>query len=164
MQLPHKIGIFLVLALLVHFAIYYPYLPEIMATHFGAGGEPNGWMSKEGFILFEVVLISFVAFVKFGLPRLIKTVPKSLINIPNRDYWLSAKQRGSTLETLNREMGWVFIGVLIFLITINQLVYQANLDDNKVLSNWILVIFFGFLRFIAIWIVRFFIIFKLPKD
>ncbi len=35
-------------------------LPPRMATHFGAGGRPNGWMSPEGALSFSLGLIFFI--------------------------------------------------------------------------------------------------------
>lgn len=35
-------------------------LPPVMATHFGASGRPNGWMSREQFLWFSVMFIAFV--------------------------------------------------------------------------------------------------------
>jgi uncharacterized membrane protein len=36
-------------------AIYYPHLPDRVASHFGAGGVPDGWMSKAAFAAFSLV-------------------------------------------------------------------------------------------------------------
>ena len=163
MQLPHKVAVVLVIALIAHIAFYYPILPEIMATNFGAGGRPQGWMSKSTFILFETGLILFVGFLMFGLPRLIKNIPPSLVNIPNRHYWLAKGRKEKTVTLLHREMGWVFAGLLALFILVNQLVFRANIGDEKRLSGWFMVVFVGFLLFVAIWVIRFIIIFRKPE-
>ena len=36
---------------------YDPVLPDIMATHFGGSGTPNGWQSKAGFWQFSFALV-----------------------------------------------------------------------------------------------------------
>ncbi len=164
MKTPHYIAIFLIFVLLAHYAYYYPALPEYMSTHFGARGRPDGWMSKTFFIIFQCAILALVAFAKFGLPRLVNNIGKSFINIPNRDYWLEEGRKKETFEVLDREMGWIFVAVVIFFIAVNQLVYNANLSDPQALSGWFLVLFIGFMAVMAVWIVRFFIIFKLPKN
>jgi hypothetical protein len=35
-------------------------LPARMASHFGAGGQPNGWTSREALVIFSVVLLTFL--------------------------------------------------------------------------------------------------------
>lgn len=36
---------------------YWPLLPEIIPTHFGIGGQPDGWGSKRGLIIDIVVIV-----------------------------------------------------------------------------------------------------------
>lgn len=163
MQLPHKISVVSFTALIAHFAFYYPRLPEIIATNFGGGGRPQGWMSKSTFILFELGLVLLIGFMMFGLPRLIKNIPNSLVNMPNRHYWLADDRKEKTLMILQREMGWVFVGLLAFFIAVNHLVFEANLADPKRLSDWFLFVFVGFLLFVTVWGIRFLIIFRKPK-
>src|SRR5258706_13256570 len=46
----------------------YPLLPERMASHFGASGDPNGWMMKSQFLsVYAVVLIPAIIF-EYGMP------------------------------------------------------------------------------------------------
>ncbi len=163
MQLPHKIALILFIALMAHFAFYYPSLPEIIATNFGGGGKPQGWMSKSTFILFDTGLVLLVGFLMFGVPLLVKNIPHSLVNIPNRHYWLAEGRKEKTVALLHREMGWIFVGFLCFFIVVNHLVFQANLSDPIRLSSWFMVILIGFLVFIAIWVFKFLIIFRKPK-
>ena len=164
MQLPHFIAVILFLVLLAHFGYYYPILPEMLASHFGLRGKPDGWMSKDGFIVFEVVLLLIIAFLKFGVPHLFKKIPAALVNIPNRHYWLAEERKQHTLEILHREMGWVFVGIVSLMIAVNHLIFQANLSDNKSLPNMFWLVFIGFLVFILIWFFRFKIIFKIPDE
>jgi hypothetical protein len=35
-------------------------LPARMASHFGAAGQPNGWMSRESLVIFSLVLLTFL--------------------------------------------------------------------------------------------------------
>ena len=71
-------------------------LPERLATHFGAGGQPNGWMSRSGYTtfisLFGVALPLFVIVICF----LCRFLPAWTVNIPNREYWLSPERHSQT--------------------------------------------------------------------
>jgi uncharacterized membrane protein len=66
-----------------------PQLPERVATHFGAGGEPNGWMSRAGHVrftlLFGLIVPAFVIAIFATMPRF----GDRWMNIPNKDYWLA---------------------------------------------------------------------------
>lgn len=44
----------------LHYWQVWDRLPARMATHFGASGQPNGWMSREGALKFILVLMTFM--------------------------------------------------------------------------------------------------------
>ncbi len=51
-------------------AIYYfPVMPDPMASHFGFNGEANGWMSKNGFFVFEALLFLIMILSFLIMPR-----------------------------------------------------------------------------------------------
>ena len=60
----------LVLASFLVSAAAYNYLPSEMITHWGASGEPNGYMPKEVALLFVPVLGAIITTVLFFVPRL----------------------------------------------------------------------------------------------
>jgi len=49
------------------------YLPDPVATHFGAGNQANGWMSRNGYLLFMLAFLigisGIVSVVVGTLPR-----------------------------------------------------------------------------------------------
>src|SRR2546422_4219941 len=54
---------------------FWDQLPPRMITHFGTGGRPNGWMSREGALTFSLgllffVLILFTAILLYALRRM----------------------------------------------------------------------------------------------
>ncbi|NNF00897.1 MAG: DUF1648 domain-containing protein [Pyrinomonadaceae bacterium] len=163
LQLPHKIAVVLFVLFLAHFAYYYPSLPEYIASNFRGDGQPQAWMSRSTFILFESGLLLIIAFMMFGLPRLIKNIPPTLVNMPNRHYWLAPERQEKTRAILHREMGWILVGMITFFIAVNHLVFEANLAEPQRLSGWFMVVFIAFLLFVVIWGIRFLIIFRKPK-
>ncbi|MGZ6375538.1 MAG: DUF1648 domain-containing protein, partial [Ktedonobacterales bacterium] len=61
-------------------------LPPVVASHFGASGVANGFMSRSvylGFMLAVVVLVPTLVALSGQLARLL---PASLVNLPNRQY------------------------------------------------------------------------------
>src|SRR5258708_21227799 len=75
-----------VLVLLRAFIVY-PGLPERMATHFGADGHANGWMTKVKNLEFLCGLWLFVTLVVGGFATLIGRLPNRPINPPHKIDW-----------------------------------------------------------------------------
>jgi uncharacterized membrane protein len=162
MRLSRAILAFLVVCFIGQSLYYYPNLPEKMASHFNAFGEPDGWMSKSGFMIFEAVIL-FLIIAEFTLlPTLMEKMPASLINIPNKDYWLAEERRGQTFTIFRHYFEWFGIALLGLFIGINEFIFRANLGKQN-LSNWTWIILLAFLLFVGIWVVKLMREFRIPK-
>lgn len=162
MSLSKVILILLVAGFIGHIFYYYPNLPEQMATHFNAKGEADSWMSKSGFVLFESALL-FLIVAKFTfLPFLMAKLPNSLVNLPNKDYWLSEEKKAETFSIISQYFDWFSIGLLSLFIVINDLVFRANINKQN-LSDFIWIPLVVFLIFVGIWTIRLILRFKKTK-
>jgi len=128
------------------------HLPANMASHFNAEGIADGFMSKEGYthtMLALVVLVpGLLAVAPFGMRKL----PASLINIPQKEYWLQPEKREVTFHTLNRFMSVLACLLLLFLTYVHWLVIQANKAQPPALPVIdLLVGMFVFLSLIGAW-------------
>ena len=113
---------------------YAPYLPDEVASHFDGNGFANGWMSKNAFLATMCGLQVGLAAMFIGLGWSIKKMPPSMINIPNRDYWLHEDRAESTIE-FNRDMlNWIGALTAILLVLVFQLSIQANLGNEPKMS------------------------------
>jgi uncharacterized membrane protein len=101
-------------------------LPPQIASHFGAGGAANGWMSRHVYLLFALALgigLPLLVVLTMGvLPRLMP----GAINLPNRDYWLAPANRESTLAYLGAHAGWLGCLLVVFMVAIHFLLIGAN--------------------------------------
>jgi len=86
-------------------------LPEPVASHFNAAGMPNGFMSHKDYLGF---MLAFAA----GVPALIVLsfflllrLGSGAINIPRKEYWLSAQNKDHTLQFLQGHASW--LGIII---------------------------------------------------
>jgi serine/threonine-protein kinase len=102
-------------------------LPEMVAVHFDAAGRPDGFTSREDcrqfMRSFTLGAPLFIVFVTALLPRLI---PHSMINVPNRAYWLAPERAGETVDFLSEQgvcFGCIF---LVFLAFVDELLVRAN--------------------------------------
>ncbi len=132
---------------------YYSMLPATVATHFDGAGNPNGWMSKKGFAAFELILLLFLIGQFMYVPRMIEKMPDSLINMPNKTYWLAAGRRAETMSVFRNYFEWFSVVILLLFISINQLVFRANLDHENLSDREAWLIIGVFLVFTVVWLV-----------
>lgn len=118
---------------------YYPQLPERIASHFNFKGEADGWMNKNSVLIFDLAITLFLALL-FGLLAIfIPRIPKSYINMPNKDYWLNDDNIEETRKLVQHFLFW-FGSITIGFITLTFYeTIQTNLEgSNKLDSNfWI---------------------------
>ncbi len=89
--------------------------------------------------------------------------PKSMVNLPHKEYWLSEQQAAKTYAVLSARMMWFAVGTVAFFIGLGHLVFQANLLPQPRLSDgmwWLLV---GYLAFTTIWCAGLLVRFKAPS-
>ncbi len=144
-------------------AYYYSALPEKMASHFNAAGEADGWMSKSSFFIFEGGILLLILAEFALIPYLMKILPASLINLPNRDFWLAKERREETFAAIGEYLEWFSILLLALFIAVNQLVFRANIARENLSSTAMLVILGAFFAFTIFWLVKFFRRFKIKK-
>ena len=110
--------------------VYAPRLPAQVASHFGINGQADDWMSKGAFLTLYLGLQFGLATIFLGLTRLLRRLPVSMINIPNREYWLADQRRQETLR-YNEGMMVLLAGMTsLFMICLFQMTFQTNLDRN----------------------------------
>jgi uncharacterized membrane protein len=130
-------------------------MPGVMATHFGASGSANGWQTKREFFVVEIAMLSVCLLIGFGIPFVISKAAPSLINLPNKEFWLAPVRRDHTLSVLRTQMAWFACALLTFLIVVNQLVFNANQSVPRHLNgSQFTMALLAFLSFVAIWTIR----------
>ena len=106
--------------------IEYPKLPAYVASHFDGAGRANGWMERKSFAVGVAGLTGFMLLVFGGLALALPRFPNSLINLPNKDYWLSAERRADTLRYMGNWLLWQGFLTLGMLGLVFEAVYRAN--------------------------------------
>lgn len=163
MRLSKIILIFLVVLFIGHSVYYYPLLPEMVASHFDASGKADNWMSKNNFFIFESAFLLYIIASFTFLPFLIEKLPNSMINLPNKDYWLAEERRPETFVKFRMFFQWLAVALLAFFIAVNHLFFRANIE-NQNLSNFKFLIILGlFLAFVFVWVIKFIVNFTIKK-
>lgn len=113
---------------------YFIHLPERMASHFTASGQPNSWMPRNDFIIINCI-IYLAIFVMFSVfPYLMKVFPSSLIHTPNKRYWLSSQNRSRFVALCSSH--FYFFGLMTngLLIYVFHQVYRFNLGVTNAMA------------------------------
>lgn len=84
-------------------------LPDRLATHFNGSGEPNGWMSRSASQTFMLVFGFLFPLFIILVCSATRFLPVSLINIPNRQYWLAPERRIEASNYLFRQSLWLAV-------------------------------------------------------
>ncbi len=131
---------------------YYTQLPEVVATHFGADGKPNDWMSRLSATLLVGGIQTLLPLFLLGMSWLSGKLPESMLNIPNREYWLRPDKREATLAHMHLLLSWIAVLTTAFMGVMSHLVFLANRDSvalNVTLASTSLVIYLAFVFSIA---------------
>jgi uncharacterized membrane protein len=144
---------------------YYPLMPEKMATHFGVGGKANGWMAKDSFFLMIGGLCCFISVLFAVLPRFVAMMPDSIINLPNKPYWMTPERRPQAMAILGRYMLWTANLVLALFLGMGYLTYRANLMPEPALDERLaLILMAGFVTCMLASVVFLMLAYRVPKE
>jgi len=155
----------IVLLLLWQIFSAYPHLPDKVASHFNIAGKPNGWMSKQAFLRFDVFLVGILALLFYFSGFFMNKIPNAFINMPNKDYWLAPERRDNSLRVIAGFLLWLGNGTLIFIFILQQHMIDYNLNPRKYsagIGAWTPTIFYLF--FVFLWTVGLFWRFQRPQN
>ena len=114
---------------------YYPLLPDRVASHFGASGQPDAWSDKESLVKVYFVVVAFIAILFPGIGLILRKAPLSLLNLPNKNYWLSPEHSQETIDFLSRQFLWFGSATLLLLLDIFHQTFQVHLGKASALEH-----------------------------
>jgi uncharacterized membrane protein len=142
-----------------------PLMPEKVATHFGAGGQPNGWMSRSGHLLVMGALGLGMPLISVVIALLSRYIPPGLVNVPNRQYWFSPERREQTSHYITRQMLWMALLEVAFFTGIQYSIVEANrLTPAQLKMGTFWLLFVGFLVAVGIWSIFFILHFRKTEE
>lgn len=125
-KLPLLFFLFTVLVFVGSLLCSVPLLPERMATHFGASGRANGWMTRDQHLLFITGLAFFETATIVGICHAVRLLPSDLLNVPNAAHWRKPENFSRACRIIGR---WSFLCAglsLLWTAALNGLLVEAN--------------------------------------
>ena len=136
-------------------------LPQRLATHFGGGGQADGWMTRTGYLEFMSLFGLAFPLGLVGIFALARFLPAAAWNLPNRDYWLAPERRAATCACLLRYALWLACLILALVIEMHYTTIAANREHPPHLPMRFFFMLLGcFLAGLAIWLISFYRYFR----
>jgi uncharacterized membrane protein len=139
----------------VTFVIYTSYfLPETVATHFNFHNEPDGWMTRNRYvILILMLLVGVPMMISVGMDVLLRKYSQ-LISIPNRDYWLAPPRLEGSLDFVASHAYRLGRLLIVLMTGLHYLVLVANRAEPPTLpQSWFLALSLGFIVALSMWVI-----------
>jgi uncharacterized membrane protein len=139
---PAALFLFVVVISFVLPVVYYKNLPVVIASHFNVRNNTDSWMSREYFLVFQLVVTTLLSVLFLLTTFAIHKLPKSLINLPNKDYWLDDARKDETYSVIQRFMYWFGSLTLMLINAVLLEVYNANISGANKINHiiWIYLI------------------------
>lgn len=147
----------------------YDDMPERMATHFDGRDRPNGWSTKGFFYIFYPLMVGGINLLYVVImPLMMRRLPASLFNLPNKDYWFSSEHlRQVALTRIDILMGMTTLFVNAIFLYVFAIVYSMNLPSPPQwfpIGKSLYIIFIGTGFYIAGLLGYVFLAFRLPQN
>ena len=114
---------------------YAPLLPAQVASHFGPGGTPNGWMPSGIFIKVNLGIVAFLTIMLFSVSRRMRTIDAASLKLPNKDYWLAPERREETVDFLSDYFLWFGTATMLLMLDVFHQVFRYNLFLSRELEH-----------------------------
>ena len=128
-------------------------LPEQVASHFGYGNAANGFMTRDGYLVF---MLAFAVALPLLLATTIGLLPRiwpNAVNLPHRDYWLDPTRRDATLNALAAHGAWLGSLTTLFIAATHYVLLVANATSPPRLpADLFRILLIGFVVGVALWI------------
>jgi hypothetical protein len=121
-------------------------LPPVMASHFDAAGNPNGFLPRSAFFTIMALACGAAVVIPALAPLLLRHIPASAINIPHRDYWLAPERRTDSVARLTHWLAWFPVPLATLFALTTELVIDANVRHTALNSG---VLWTGLALFLA---------------
>ncbi len=142
--------------LLVVFAAYVTMTmneaPVRLATHFDVDGQPNDWMTRGGYLAFNLGMGIGMPVFMVATMWVVARLGGRGLNVPNKDYWLAPERREAALDFVRRHGVWLGCIMAGFFAAVHWVVLMANeLEPPRLPLPPFVTVIVAFLAAVGIW-------------
>lgn len=119
-------------------------------------------MPRDTFFLFYVGLFSAIITLFLMMPRVLSQLPRELVNIPHRDYWVTDERWPEALKRMGDWMAWFSVALAVLAAATLFLILRSNIWRQPLDNAAMLGILGGFLAFTLYWLVALYRAFRPP--
>ena len=145
-------------------AWWYPALPEVIPSHFDVAGNVDGEMAKASFCTFIISLHVLCLIIVPFIGILTRFLPDSMVNVPNKEYWLASERRKETIGKASFILNFTGWATSLLLIGLFQLSSLVAINERATINpefHWLLIFYlsmiFGMVGFVMLK-------FRIPKE
>ncbi len=118
-------------------------LPPNVASKFDNAGVASGQMSRENYCNLMIGTVLFLAAIHGLVFWPLRKLPFSLIKLPNKDFWLSPKNRDQTMQYITHWGIAMLSAVVLFFGGIHACVIAAHRVTPPAMSNTVMTTLLG---------------------
>jgi hypothetical protein len=132
-------------------------LPDRVASHFGADGAADQWMSRTGFLVTFGATVGLSALVFASIAWWMPRMPDRWFNLPRRQAWLAPERRQRTIADITARLLRLGAATNLFFLGLAHTTLVANRSATEVprLPAGFWVLFGVYMVLVAVWTVRF---------
>ena len=154
LQLGRALFWLLVIGFLMVLLATFGRLPQVVASHFGASGAPNGWSSRSAYATLLVGVGAALPLAVVALVRAVSRRGPQRLNIPWREYWSRPENGPEAVRRVRAYMWWLGCIMTASALGAHLLVVEANARVPPQLSTrGIVGLLGGLLVAIGLWMV-----------
>jgi uncharacterized membrane protein len=138
-------------------------LPDLIATHFGAGNRADAWVTRDDYRLTLIaILVAFPMLMALLMGFLPRRFPR-WTNIPNREYWLAPERQTESVRFLFAHGCWLGCLIVLMIVGAHYAILAAHRSAPPMLPLAVfLPMIVGFLLSVVVWIGIFYWRFRRP--
>lgn len=138
----------------------YSVSPATVPLHYGPSGVPDRWGTRGELLAVHVGIIGVGSALFLALPALLGRLPPSLVNLPNKHYWLAPERRAQTTLTLASWCGVVGTALNVFVVAL-QAAQGTGSSAPRAPMLGVTLAFVTFMLGACVWLLH---AFRLPTE
>lgn len=151
MTTPKLFWLFSLAILLLQAALVHPDLPDQMVTHMNLKGTPDGYGSKDEFFLAFGLAVVVINIMPPLVPLLMRRLPASLVNLPNKEYWFAdAARKAMAIDNVYGMMALTMGLVNVMFILILQQAIELSAGKVPSIPLWTIWLIVAVLIFLPV--------------